>query len=156
MTHTGHQATILSQNEAQDSAATTSTCRMLDALMHPVPLSVLALSVLVVVGFSPRLYYRRSHRLAQSSGPQLHDETTSMVVDDFSDTKQAAHSEQTQLTTSTKKKRGKDRRKPGKDVSKEIFAKPNQSGRSIPSLGKDVYSTHTAPPLHPPPSSLLN
>src|SRR5258708_27203054 len=156
MTHTGHQATILSQNEAQDSAATTSTCRMLDALMHAVPLAVLALSLLVAVGFSPRVYYRSCHRLAQSSGPELHDETPTMVDDDFSDTKQAAHSEQTQLTTSTKKKRGKDRRKRGKDVSKEIFAKPNQSGRSIPSLAKDVYSTHIEAPLHPPRASIHN
>ena len=115
--------------------------------MHPVPLSVLALSVLVAMGFGPRLYYKR---LIQSSGPQLHDETASTVVNDFSDAKKVAHPEQTQVATNAlagKKKRGKDRRRRGKDVSKETFAKPNQSGRQgMTTLGKDVYQTREEEP----------
>ncbi|KAF8342796.1 uncharacterized protein EI90DRAFT_789359 [Cantharellus anzutake] len=148
MAYAGHQDAFTFQRDPEhNDAATSPVCSMLDALMHPVPLSVLALSVLVAMGFGPQLYYKASRRLLQIPVSDLQDETPPKALNEFSPKKL----EQPQAQQAGKKKRAKERQKRAKEPLKEIPAKLTKSGKSssfaqLPR--KNEYQTRHQPPLH--------
>ena len=104
-------------------------------VLHPIPLSVLALSILAAVRFrhswrQPRLSSAAPEQTPAhcSNSDQPHRESASQSSVRQTPNATESHAESSQV--SEKKKRTKERRKRGKDVTREVMGKHTRSARS--------------------------